>query len=284
MVNGASAGAAAGVGRDGDAVAPSRVGRGKAVLFSMGCPGLQRRNEDSGAILPINDRRGVLVVADGCGGRPAGESASKIAVRTLASHVSDVRNGASVRAAILDAIDEANHTIIDLGIGAGTTAAVVEIDGDRIRGYHVGDSRILVVGQRGRVKFQTLSHAPIAYAVESGLLDEREALQHEDRHLVSNVIGDADMRIEIGSWLRLAHRDTLLLATDGVFDNLHPHEVIEAIRAGSLEEAAERLAQTSLKRMNRPATRAPSKPDDLTFILYRADATPASSRSLRTCA
>jgi serine/threonine protein phosphatase PrpC len=259
------------------------VGPGAAVLFSMGCPGLAAANEDTAAILRIDARRAARVVADGLGGRPGGESASKTAVRTVEAHLRRVRGRDSVRTAILDALDEANRAIIELGIGAGTTIAIAEIEDERIRGYHVGDSAILAVGQRGRVKLRTLCHAPTAYAVESGLLDEAEALHHADRHLVSNVVGDPGMRIEIGSWVELSERDTLLLATDGVFDNLHPHEIVKAIRTGSLTDAGQRLARASLRRMNRPSQRTPSKPDDLTFILYRADAV-ASSRALRTCA
>jgi serine/threonine protein phosphatase PrpC len=283
-MNGAGASTFEAADRDLTRSAESRVGRGKALLFSMGCPGERGPNEDSAAIVRVDARRAVLIVADGLGGRPAGESASAIAVRTLEKRVRAVRGDGSVRTAILDALEEANRTVLELGIGAGTTVAIVEVDGDRIRGYHVGDSTILVVGQRGRIKFQTLSHAPTAYAVESGLLDEAQALHHEDRHLVSNVIGNTDMRIEIGSWLELAGRDTVLLATDGVFDNLHPGEVIESIRAGSLAEASRRLARNTLRRMRRPSTSTPSKPDDLTFILYRAEPRPAPSRALRTCA
>jgi len=267
-----------------DEPAESLVGPGAAILFSMGCPGLGAANEDTAAVLRIDARRAALIVADGLGGRPGGESASKTVVRTVEAHLRRIRGRDSVRTAILDALDEANRAIISLGIGAGTTVAIAEIEEDRIRGYHVGDSAILAVGQRGRVKLRTLCHAPTAYAVESGLLDEAEALHHADRHLVSNVVGDPGMRIEIGSWVRLSERDTLLLATDGVFDNLHPHEIVKAIRTGSLSEAGRRLARASLQRMSRPARGAPSKPDDLTFILYRAEAVAAASRALRTCA
>jgi serine/threonine protein phosphatase PrpC len=121
------------------------------------------------------------------------------------AHLRRIRGRDSVRTAILDALDEANRAIISLGIGAGTTVAIAEIEEDRIRGYHVGDSAILAVGQRGRVKLRTLCHAPTAYAVESGLLDEAEALHHADRHLVSNVVGRS----------RHAHRDRKLGAAIG---------------------------------------------------------------------
>jgi serine/threonine protein phosphatase PrpC len=247
-----------------------RVATGSAVVFSSRCPGKPSPNEDAAAVISLDDRRGVLVVADGLGGRPGGASASDIAVRAVEAHVRRVvGNGDSVRTAILDAVDEANHAIMELGIGAGTTVAIVEIDGARLRAYHVGDSAILVVGQRGRLKLQTISHSPTGYAVESGFLDEAAALQHEERHLVSNIIGDTGMRIEIGSWLKTNVRDTILLATDGLFDNLRASEIVEIVRTGPLTRACMALSEVSADRMSNPREGQPSKPDDLTFILFR---------------
>jgi serine/threonine protein phosphatase PrpC len=101
------------------------------------------------------------------------------------------------------------------------------------------------------------------------MLDESEALHHDDRHLVSNVIGDTHMRIEIGSPLRLAARDTVLLATDGLFDNVRADEIVEATRCGPLAQVAHSLAQHGLQRMLEPSVGHPSKPDDLTYLLYR---------------
>ena len=77
------------------------------------------------------------------------------------------------------------------------------------------------------------------------------------------------MRIEFGSPLELASRDTALLASDGLFDNLNPSEVVEIVRAGPLDRAASELAGRATERMHDPAPHHPSKPDDLTFILYR---------------
>ena len=82
---------------------------------------------------------------------------------------------------------------------------------------------------RGRVKLQTISHSPVGYAVESGMLDDQEAMHHEERHVVSNIIGTPEMRIEIGPPIDLATYDTLLVATDGLADNLHIEEIIERI-------------------------------------------------------
>jgi serine/threonine protein phosphatase PrpC len=78
------------------------------------------------------------------------------------------------------------------------------------------------------------------------------------------------MKIEIGPSVLLAPRDTVLLASDGVFDNLHMAEAIECVRKGTLEDAAGRLATSAKNRMNGDERTQPSKPDDLTFILFRS--------------
>jgi len=183
--------------------------------------------------------------------------------------VGSLGSEASIRSGILDGFEAANHAVLDLGIGAATTLAVAEIDADRVRAYHVGDSGIVVTGQRGRIKLQTMAHSPVGYAIEAGVLDEDEALHHEERHVVSNLVGSADMRIEVGSSLALADRDSLLLATDGLFDNLSLAEIVEIVRAGPLGAAACELAARCRARMHSGDGDAPSKPDDVTFALYR---------------
>ena len=63
----------------------------------------------------------------------------------------------------------------------------------------------------------------------------------------------------------------ILDGTEGIVkpDNLTVDEVIAAIRKGPLHVAAETLAGTARGRMTDPVDGAPSKPDDLTFLLYR---------------
>jgi len=94
-------------------------------------------------------------------------------------------------------------------------------------------------------------------------------MHHEERHVVSNVLGTADMRIEVGSPIKLAARDTLLIATDGLFDNLHMEEIIERARKGPLPQLVRGLAEICRQRMVHPLEDHPSKPDDLTFIAFR---------------
>jgi len=243
---------------------------GVAVVFSARCPWSRKQNQDSAAVLPLAPGKAVLAVADGVGGHPGGARASRVAVETLEEALAgDALDGPESRAAILTGIEQANEAIRGAGSGAATTLMAAEVGGATLRSYHVGDSELLVVGQRGKVRHRTLSHSTVGYAVASGMLDEREALHHEERHVILNMLGAPDMRIELSSVLPLSPRDTVVLGTDGLFDNLHTDEIVEIVRKGPLGQVAATLARRCDRRMRTPGDGSPSKPDDLTFILFR---------------
>lgn len=257
-------------GADMEACRSVAVAGGTLVFFTHRGPNKESENEDSMAIVQCAANTAVLAIADGAGGMRAGEQASRTALEVLAASVEQtVQRGEALRDGILTGIENANQAVLALGLGAVTTLVVLEIQDQTIRTYHVGDSVILVVGQRGKVKLQTISHSPIGYAVEAGVMDEGEAMHHEERHLVSNMIGTPDMRVEMGSTLALAPRDTVLLSSDGLSDNLHTDEIVALARKGPLLECAQRLVTSTRQRMIEPAAPEPSKPDDLAVLLYR---------------
>lgn len=240
------------------------------MVFTHRSPAKDTVNEDCAGLIPYDKNSGVLIIADGLGGLPGGSTASKIALRSMQKSIENAaRAQTPLREAILDGFEQANKEILAHGSGAATTLAVVEIQQNTIRPYHVGDSMILLTGQRGKRKLQSVAHSPVGYAVESGMLDADEAVHHEERHLVSNVVGAADMRIEIGLAVKIARRDTLILASDGLFDNLYIDEIVELIRKDRIRHAAAQLLSLTHQRMNRQLADSPCHPDDLTFIVFR---------------
>ena len=246
------------------------VGGGVVALHSSRSPAKDSPNEDAAGIVAAGAGRAVLAVADGLGGAPAGGQASSIAINCIARAAEDaLREGHELRYGILNGFEAANEEVLTLGVGAATTLTVVEIEGASVRPFHVGDSFMLVTGQRGKVTSRTIPHSPTGYAVASGLLDEKEALHHEERHVISNVIGSTEMRIDVGSPIELAANDTLVLATDGLSDNLLTPEIVELVRTGPLEKASQAMARLAEKRMDLADGNAPSKPDDLTFLIFR---------------
>jgi serine/threonine protein phosphatase PrpC len=246
------------------------VGGGSIVAFTERAPDKDTENQDTVAVIPWGPEAVVLVIADGAGGLPAGKRASLTAVSSLVEALSVAMSETIVlRTAILDGIEAANEAVLRLSNGSATTMTVITIEGQIARSYQIGDSEALVVGQRGRIKMQTTAHSPTGFAVHAGFLDEREALHHEERHLVTNFLGTSDMKIDIGAPVELRPRDTLLLASDGLMDNVHLHEIIEHIRKGPAAEAVDTIVELARRRMQSSNGNDPSKPDDLSLILYR---------------
>ncbi len=251
------------------------LGSGLVAVRSVKAPDKSTPNEDGAAVIPVNDSAVVLAVADGVGGTRRGREAAAITLRTLTELVGRAApDGDSLRSVILDAVEAANREVLALGVGAATTLAVAEISAGQVRSYHVGDSEIFSVGQRGRMKLSVTPHSPTGFAMEAGLMNEDEALRHDERHMLSNVVGTEDMRIEVGTAVKLAERDTVLLASDGLVDNLRVDEFVEIIRRGPLAAAADELVRRATDRMGRETQAHPSKPDDLTVVLFRGTRRP----------
>lgn len=238
-------------------------------------------NEDSAAVIPVNDQYLVLIVADGVGGMAGARRASNLTVNTIREHILsiDETNGTRLRTAILDGIEAANQAVLDLSTGSASTLALAELGPGYVRTYHVGDSILLMCGQRGVLKLLTTPHSPVGFAMEAGLIDESEALQHAELNLIFNVIGSADMRIEIGSELPIAARDSLLLASDGLTDNVLQDEIINTICTGPVDQSLRTITDLARKRMIEEKPGKPSKPDDCTAILFRPKVRPRKFRA-----
>jgi serine/threonine protein phosphatase PrpC len=256
------------------------IGGGVMVAYSCRAPDKDTANEDAVAAIPYGPDAVVLVIADGAGGLPAGRRAARMAVRSLEESLhAAISETMLLRTAILNGLDAANQAVLSLANGSATTMTVVTIEGLLARTYQVGDSEAMVVGQRGKIKLQTMPHSPTGFAVEAGFLDKRAALHHEERHLVSNFIGTNDMRIDMGAEVKLKPRDTVLLASDGLTDNIHIHEVAEMIRTGALDDAIDSISSLARRRMSVESKHQPSKPDDLSVILFRK---PYKGKEMRT--
>ena len=263
--------------RAGDCMRFTRVGAmihrhlrgafGEVVIFTVPAPyrGEDEVSED-GAIALWTGRALLLGVADGVGGSPGGAAAASVAIDTLASTVAPDR---PIAASVLSAFETADRVARSArGIGM-TTLLVAEIADRRLQLYNAGDSEAIVVGGRGRVKLRTVVHSPVGYQVAAGVLGRAEALHHEARHVISNVVGSPGLRVEVGPRLSLKPRDTVALATDGLFDNVTERDLSTHLKSADLAAGAADLFALARRRMLDPADGEPSKPDDIALIAFR---------------
>lgn len=238
------------------------------VLFASPRPG-RTPNEDCVAVVELPAGQIVMILSDGMGGGPRGADASRLTVSAI---VDALRTGpfepGSQRSRILDGFEKANQAVLALSSGAGATLVVAELHDGLLRTYHAGDSACLLCGQRGKVKYRTIDHSLVSYAQEAGLLSEDEALRHSERHIVSNVIGDQEMSVQVGPPVKLAARDTIVVASDGVFDNASTEEIVGDVRAGPIAQATSRLLARVQGRML-VVESGIGKPDDITLAVLR---------------
>jgi len=245
----------------------------EVVVFSTRSPQKTTRNEDSVAWIAWSEAL-LIVLADGVGGQPGGGETSELAVSLVVDRFKNINDDEIsqdlFREGVLDAYEEANRVIWDLGTGSGTTLTVVTIIRDTVRVFNVGDSSTLVCGGKGKLKFTNTPHSPTGYAVAAGVLDADEALHHKERHLISNIVGSPEMHIDIGPVLRLAKRDRILVASDGLWDNMYMNEIIDAIKLVPSSRAARLLIQTCSNRMSNDGGNLPGHADDLSFVVVRS--------------
>jgi protein phosphatase len=187
---------------------------------------VRQRNEDA---LLARPERGVLAVADGLGGHPAGDVASLTAVRSIDaaplaadSTVEDLREAvAAAHAAVLAAAEaEPGRT------GMGTTVVLAAVGDGHARVLHVGDSRAYLLDPGGRLAAVTRDHGLHGYLTQALGLDR-------------DVEPDAaEVTCDPGS--------RLLLCTDGLTNMLDDDRIAELLATGGAREACDALVQTAL--------------------------------------
>ena len=178
---------------------------------------LRDGNEDF--VIPAEDGSGsgplLVAVADGMGGHVGGEIASRVAVEAAVA----IPPGADVD--VHDRVGLGNDAVLaateeDLRLsGMGTTLTLGHFDTDGLLYIgHVGDSRLYLLRDAALSQLTT-DHTWVADMLSGGRLTEEEAADHPRRHLLTRVLGMADVPIDEDT-LELEAGDRLLFCSDGL--------------------------------------------------------------------
>ncbi len=238
---------------------------------------VRRQNQDAHAEV---SETGFVLVADGMGGGPAGDVASRLAVDAMLSHISpghaadtpqpgDGKNQSPVermRTAILIANERIHEASLDdpdlSGMGTTVTALSVDPASGRYVVGHVGDSRAYRWNENG-LRQMTRDHTWVQSEVQKGTLTPGQAEDHPLGHILSQVLG-------VRSWVSpdmlegtVAPGESFLLCTDGVTGVLSDEDLADIIRAGASHELGW-IAEEVVRRAN-----AGGAPDNVTVSLLR---------------
>ena len=202
---------------------------------------VRRANQDA---LLLRDELGLWIIADGMGGHPGGDVASKVAVETTAAHVAALaesggRHASDQTEGLRRAVLQANVALHAEGDarpeykGMGTTLIALHIAGfpqAQATLAHVGDSRAYL--HRANTLSQlTRDHSWVGDQIRAGLLSTEEAATHPLRHMLTRALGiDTKVEPDILT-LHLQTGDRILLCTDGLTKMLSDGEILEALAA-----------------------------------------------------
>lgn len=227
----------------------------------------------------------VLAVADGMGGMAAGEVASQIAVdavveQAMLALASNRCWDAETQSELLRTwACEANRRVCDAldtqHARGGTTLLCGCLHGGRLAIAHVGDCRMYRISGH-EIELLTRDHSLAMAQVLQGEITLDEVRSYPDRSRVTRSLGERHpmpdyyvdtLKTSLGaSTLELEHGDTLLLASDGLWEPVCEQEMMEVMRATpDLGAAAEALIRLALQR---------GGADNTTVLLARVEEAP----------
>jgi protein phosphatase len=194
---------------------------------------------------------GLFAVADGMGGRLAGEVASALAIEQLRDHA---RGGVGPTATLVEAVGGANQAIVESGSQSGarrgmatTLTGLSLVAGPRWAVFNVGDSRVYRWADHQLAQL-TVDHSAVQEMVAAGFLDADEARTHPRRNVVTRALG-AVPSPDVDVWeLPITPGERFLVCSDGLTTELSDHEIAEALTSeADPQAAAEQLVALALQ-------------------------------------
>ena len=198
----------------------------------------------------------LIAICDGMGGHAGGDTASSIAIRSLA-HIEQDDTGGNVETIsrmMETSVMAAHDAIVGKAkrerklAGMGTTVTAVAL----VAGYwvvaHIGDSRAYLL-RDGHLSRITCDHSYVQHLIDTGRITPAEAKNHPQRNVVMRVLGDFDIDPHPDISIRKAHpADRWLLCSDGLCGVLEDSTIKETMTAlADQGECAQRLVQMALR-------------------------------------
>ncbi|MDO4913661.1 MAG: protein phosphatase 2C domain-containing protein [Bifidobacteriaceae bacterium] len=197
----------------------------------------------------------IVAICDGMGGHAGGDTASTIAIRSLA-HIEEEDVNLSVDQVthmMNTSILAAHDAIVGKAkrerklAGMGTTVTTVSL----VNGYwvvaHIGDSRAYLLRDNTLIQVTT-DHSYVQHLIDTGHITPEEAKNHPQRNVVMRVLGDFDIDPYPDITIRKAYpADRWLLCSDGLCGVLEPSTISEALSTISdQEKCAQHLVSMAL--------------------------------------
>ncbi len=223
------------------------LGDQKMQIDSITHTGLQRgNNEDRCLIDALDNRRALLVIADGMGGHAAGEVAAQLAVDSFKGFIP--REPAD----LCGQIEEAHKEILKQSLsslslaGMGTTLTALFISDRSACWAHVGDSRIYHLHKKSLTRI-TDDHTIPGTLLKKAKITREQARLHPYGNVLMRCVGCERHEPDSGAF-DLERGDLILLSSDGLHDLMSDEQIAAILSVdNSLRKKLDRMISRCLE-------------------------------------
>jgi protein phosphatase len=214
----------------------------------------REENQDSFGVVRHPAFQGFFV-ADGMGGGKGGAIASRLAISILEQELPSLTGADLTPASLSSLVATINSKIFEQGTaqpelaGMGTTLVGLMFTQEAMLVVNVGDSRAY------RIRGDSISqisedHTLVRELVRSGAISSKEAEHHPVSHMLTRSLGPlAEVVVEcrLESELPL-DGDTYVLCSDGLYNFVKDHEILDVVRQNPLDDANQILINLANRR------------------------------------
>lgn len=209
---------------------------------------IRANNEDN---FYLDEKMGLLVVADGMGGHASGETASQLAVNIIRDYFQGSqkiigqqdRSYSEAPDRLRSAIQLANTAIFDAATitpklaGMGTTIAAALLTKNKLSIAHVGDSRIYLI-RCGSIEQLTDDHSFVNEQIKLDLITKEDAQKSSMKNILTKALGvKPEVEPDINE-LTVFDGDILLLCSDGLNVMLSDDAILDIVSSAANPDEA----------------------------------------------
>jgi PPM family protein phosphatase len=197
---------------------------------------------------------GIFLVADGLGGHPAGDVASRMVVEEALRFLGGKGRVLQGKVAVGQAIKNANEAVYNESIktphvsGMGTTVVLALLRGDVLYLANVGDSRAYLYSEKG-LRQLTRDHTITFQLYEQGKIRKETIPFHPYHGVLLRSVG-LERTVEVDTYeVDYKKGDYVILCTDGLTDLVKDMEIEEILmKYPRLEETCAAMIALAMER------------------------------------
>jgi protein phosphatase len=252
-------------------------------ISGIGATDIGRKRQLNEDYFICDNETNIYLVADGMGGVPGGELASKMAVDAFLAKIQPLlqdeevtlpfelnANNGYIPSLLKYAIEEANSTVYQYGFhdpskkGMGTTFTAAITYEEKLYVGHIGDTRLYRV-RSGKIVQLSEDHTLVQQLVKDGHITPKEACHHPKKNVITRSLGPKPkVKIDI-LCEQLIPGDIYLLCSDGLYEMVEEEDFsseLLPLEGNGLESAGKKLIKLANKGGGK---------DNITLVLFRVE-------------